>query len=179
MSHAPLILPWRGVSPRIDPSVYLAPTCTILGDVEIGRESSVWFGTVIRGDVHRIRIGQRTNIQDLSMIHVQNGKHDTIIGDEVTAGHRVTLHGCHVGDRCLLGMGCILMDGVRVGNDVIVAAGALLPPGMEVPDGVLVIGAPAKVKRELTEEEKNFLKKSAQNYVEYSREYFAAFPPKP
>lgn len=167
----PLVLPWRGIWPTIHPSAFVAPQTTITGDVVIGEESSIWFGTVIRGDVMPIRIGRRTNIQDLSLIHATYGKFETHIGDEVTAGHRVTLHGCRIGDRCLLGMGCIILDGAKIGDDVMVAAGSLIPPGLEVQSGVLVMGSPAKIKRPLTEEERAFLKQAAQSYVEYSREY--------
>jgi gamma-carbonic anhydrase len=166
-----LILPWRGVWPTIHESAFVAPQTTVTGDVHIGAESSIWFGTVIRGDVMPIRIGKRTNIQDLSLIHATYQKFDTVIGDDVVGGHRVTLHGCSIGDRCLLGMGCIILDGAKIGNDVMVAAGALVPPGMVVPDGVMVMGSPARVKRPLSEQERSFLKQAAQSYVNYSREY--------
>jgi carbonic anhydrase/acetyltransferase-like protein (isoleucine patch superfamily) len=171
MSTKPIILPWKGVLPTIDPTAFVAPQVTITGDVHIGAESSIWFGTVIRGDVMPIRIGKRTNIQDLSLLHATYQKFETHIGDDVVGGHRITIHGCTIGNRCLLGMGSIILDGAVIGDDVMVAAGALVPPGMKVPSGVMVMGSPAKVKRELTEQERSFLKQAAQSYVDYSREY--------
>jgi carbonic anhydrase/acetyltransferase-like protein (isoleucine patch superfamily) len=137
--------------------------------VEIGEGSSVWFNTVIRGDVNPIHIGARTNIQDLSMVHVLKDKYGTVIGDDVTVGHHVVLHGCQVGHRVLIGMGAILMDDVHVGDDCIIAAGALLTPGTRIPSGSLAVGSPAKVKRPITEQERAWLRTSAQNYLEYAK----------
>jgi carbonic anhydrase/acetyltransferase-like protein (isoleucine patch superfamily) len=174
MPQPALILPYRGVTPKLAPSVYLAETAVITGDVEIGEESSVWFGAVIRGDASRIRIGRRTNLQDLSMLHGLTDRFDVVIGDEVTAGHRVTLHGCHIGSRCLIGMGSIVLDGARIGDEVFIAAGSLVPPGMEIPGGVMVMGSPAKVKRALTAEERAQILSAAQSYVDTSREYLSA-----
>ncbi len=137
----------------------------------IGAESSVWFGSVIRGDVHFIRIGSRTNIQDLSMLHVTRKTHPLIIGNEVTVGHHVTLHGCTVKDRVLVGMGAVILDGAIIGENSIVGAGALVTQGMETPPGSLVFGNPAKVRRLLSAEEIAFLPESAQNYIDLSRIY--------
>lgn len=165
------LIPVGGVAPRIDPSAWVAPDATIAGDVEVGPESSIWFGVVARGDVHRIRIGARTNVQDLSCLHVTRRKFGLTIGDEVTVGHMALLHGCEIRDRVLVGMRAVVMDGAVVGPDAIVGAGALVTQGTVVPPGTLAFGSPARVVRELTEEERAFLKKSAANYVEYSAWY--------
>jgi gamma-carbonic anhydrase len=163
--------PFGGTPPRLDPSVVLLDGALVIGDVEIGPDSSVWFGTILRGDVNRITVGARTNLQDLTVVHVNAGTHPTVIGDDVTVGHRATLHGCTVKDRCLVGIGAIVMDGAVVGPDAIVGAGALVPPNMIVPPGTLVVGAPARVKRPLTPEELAHLRESARHYVEYARQY--------
>jgi carbonic anhydrase/acetyltransferase-like protein (isoleucine patch superfamily) len=139
--------------------------------VEIGPGSSVWFGAVVRGDVNHIRIGARTNLQDHTVVHVTGGTHPTIVGDDVTLGHRVTLHGCTVKDRCLVGIGAVVMDGAVVGEDAMVGAGSLVPPGMVVPPGMLALGSPAKVKRELTREEIAYFRTSAAHYAAYAEQY--------
>lgn len=166
-----MIIPYDNKSPSIDKSVLIVPTATIIGDVEIGQESSIWFQVVIRGDVNFIRIGERTNVQDGSVIHVTNKTHPTRIGDDVTIGHNVTLHGCTIGDRCLIGIGSIVLDGAEIGPDCLVAAGSVVSPGTVIPPGSLAIGSPARVKRALTEEEVKKLKKSAGNYLEYKKTY--------
>ncbi|MCA1818408.1 MAG: gamma carbonic anhydrase family protein [Acidobacteria bacterium] len=166
-----MIRPFRGKSPQVHPTAYVAESAEVIGDVEIGEESSVWFKAVVRGDVFHIRIGARTNIQDGTVIHVSNGTHATILEDEVTVGHNVTLHGCHVERGCLVGMGSIVMDGVRIGAHSIVAAGALVSPGTQVPPRSLVIGVPARVKRQLTDEEVAGLAQFWKNYVEYTKQY--------
>src|ERR687885_1701043 len=148
-----MIRPFQGKHPRIHPSAFVEQSAQVIGDVVIGEESSVWFNAVVRGDVFYIRIGRRTNVQDGTVIHVTKGTHATILEDEVTVGHNVTLHGCYVERGCLIGMGSILMDGVRVGAQSIVAVGALVSPGTQVPPRSLVIGVPARVKRQLTDEE--------------------------
>lgn len=158
-----------GVLPRIHPSAFIELSAQIIGDVEVGAQSSIWFNSVVRGDVNPIRIGQRTNVQDLCMVHVTKDRTRTDLGDDVTVGHHVVLHGCRVGNRVLIGMGAILMDGVEVGDDCIVAAGALLTPGTCVPPGSLVVGSPARVKRALTDEERAFLVTSALNYIGYAQ----------
>ncbi|HZH04974.1 MAG TPA: gamma carbonic anhydrase family protein, partial [Myxococcaceae bacterium] len=132
------------------------------------------FNTVIRGDVHAIRIGARTNVQDLAMVHALKGRFGTTLGDDVTVGHHVVLHGCTVGSRVLLGIGCIVMDGAVIEDDCIVGAGALVTPGTRVPSGSLVVGSPARVKRPLTPEERTWVLTSAANYVSYAREYRTA-----
>ena len=166
-----MIRPFNGKHPQIDATAYVAETATVIGDVRIGRESSVWFGAVVRGDVFWIRIGDRTNIQDGTVVHVSNGTHATILEDEVTVGHNVTLHGCYVERGCLVGIGAIVMDACRVGHHSLVAAGALLSPGTIVPPRSLVMGVPARVKRQLTDAEVADLDLFWQNYVEYTRVY--------
>src|SRR5512136_369635 len=143
-----IVRAWNGKAPRLDESVFVADD-----DVKIGAGSSVWFGTLVRGDVNFIRIGRRTNVQDHCVIHVSSGTHPTVVGDDVTLGHRVTLHGCTIRDRCLVGIGAVVMDGAVVEEDAMVGAGALIPPGMVVPSGMLALGAPARVKRQLSPEE--------------------------
>jgi carbonic anhydrase/acetyltransferase-like protein (isoleucine patch superfamily) len=162
-----------GKTPRIDPSVFLASSCVVVGDVEVGPGSSIWFGAVVRGDVNFIRIGARTNIQDQAVVHVTGGTHPTVIGDDVTVGHQAVLHGCTVKDRCLIGIGAIVLDGAVVGEEAIVGAGALVPPGMVIPARSLVMGAPARVKRTLGDADADGLRASAAHYVEYAARYRA------
>lgn len=152
-------------------SVFIAETATVVGDVEIGEDSSVWFGSVVRGDVDRIRIGARTNIQDLTVIHVTTNTHPTILGDEITIGHRAVLHGCHVEAGCLIGIGAVLLDGVRIGQRSLVAANSLVTPGTIIPPASLVMGSPARVKRALTDDELAYLDRSWRNYVELKEIY--------
>lgn len=166
-----MILPWRGIWPTIHETAFVAPSADVIGDVAIGSESSVWFQVVIRGDVNTIRIGDRTNVQDHAMLHVTRKKSPLKIGDDVTIGHRVTLHGCTVGNRILIGMGAIVLDDAVIGDDSIVAAGALVTKGKAFPAGSLIMGSPAKAARNLTDEERAFLKQSARNYVGDSAEY--------
>ena len=161
-----MIKPFKDITPKIDPSVYVADDAIIIGDVEIGEDASIWFGSVIRGDVSYIRIGARTNIQDMTMIHVSSNFGPTIIGEEVTVGHRVTLHGCTVERQCLVGMGAIIMDEARIGQQSMIGAGALVSPGTVIPPRVLAIGSPARVKRDLTPAEIAYLDTSCRNYVE-------------
>ncbi len=162
---------FKGMTPKVPASCFIEESAQLVGDVVLGEDCSVWFNTVIRGDVNPIRIGARTNVQDLTMIHVMSRKFGTTIGDDVTIGHHVVLHGCTVGSRVLIGMGAILMDGVEVGDDCIVAAGALLTQGTKVPPGSLVVGSPGRIRRALTDEERAFLVQSAQNYLGYAAEY--------
>jgi carbonic anhydrase/acetyltransferase-like protein (isoleucine patch superfamily) len=164
----PIIAPYGGQAPRLHPSVLVAEGGVVIGDVEMGEGSSVWYGTIVRGDVNHVRIGARTNLQDGTIVHVTGGTHPTVVGDDVTVGHRVVLHGCTVKDRCLVGIGAVVLDGAVVGPDAMIGAGALVPPGMVVPPGKLVLGSPAKVKRDLTPEEIAFFRHSAARYVEYA-----------
>jgi len=166
-----MIKSFQNFSPKIHESAFVADDAVIIGDVEIGAESSVWFGSILRGDVNHISIGARTNVQDGSIIHVSRKTHPTILEDEVTLGHRVTLHGCHIETGCLIGIGAIVLDGVRVGRNSLVAAGSLVTPNTQIPPRSLVMGSPAKVKRELDDDEVKDLERFWQNYVSLSRIY--------
>ena len=141
-----MIRVFAGKRPALGNGVFLAETCAVIGDVTIGDESSIWYGTVVRGDVMPIRIGARTSVQDNTVIHVTSGFSGTIIGNDCTIGHSAIVHACTIEDFCLIGMGSIILDGARIGRGSLVGAGALVTPGTEIPEGVLVIGAPAKVK---------------------------------
>jgi carbonic anhydrase/acetyltransferase-like protein (isoleucine patch superfamily) len=166
-----MIKAFRGIQPQVHPSAFVEDSAQIIGDVQIGAQSSVWFNAVVRGDVFYIRIGNRTNIQDGAVVHVTNGTHATIIEDEVTVGHNATLHGCYIERGCLIGMGAIVMDDVKVGAQSIIAAGALVAPGTRIPPRSLVIGAPARIKRALTREEVAGLEVYWKNYIEYTKQY--------
>ena len=174
-----MIRPFQGIHPNIDTSAFIAETAVIVGEVEVGPESSIWYNVVARGDVNFIRIGARTNIQDLSMLHVthKKGPDDPgaplIIGDEVTVGHKVTLHGCTLGNRILVGMGSIVMDGVVVEDEVIIGAGSLVPPGKTLESGYLYVGSPVKQARPLTDKERSFFSYTAGNYVKLKDQHLA------
>ena len=162
---------FRDVLPTVDPSAYVDESAQVIGDVHIGPESSVWMNAVIRGDVNAIRIGARTNVQDGTVVHVQSGTHPTTIGDEVTIGHGAIVHGCTIEDRCLVGMGAILLNGVRVGTGSIVAAGPGSPPAAGSPPRSLVMESPARVRRQLTDAEVDVIRGYAANYVRYRLDY--------
>lgn len=166
-----MIFPHHGKWPEIHETAFIAPSSDLIGEVSIGELSSVWFQVVIRGDVNWIKIGARTNIQDHSMLHVTRKKFPLTVGSDVTIGHRVTLHGCTLKDRILVGMGAIIMDNAVIEDDCVIGAGALVTQGMHIPAGSLVIGSPARVKRPLNAEELAFLKQSAANYVGDLSEY--------
>ena len=166
-----VLRPFRGQYPRIHPSCFIDDSAQVIGDVEIGHESSVWMTVVIRGDVHRIRIGRRTNIQDGSIVHVMKDTHPTRIGDNVTVGHAAIVHGCTVEDQCLIGMGAILLNGCRIGTGSIVAAGSLVVEGMDVPPRSLVMGNPARLKRAVGESDVAEIQLYADRYVQYRLEY--------
>jgi carbonic anhydrase/acetyltransferase-like protein (isoleucine patch superfamily) len=163
------LFPYRGMFPVLGENVFLASGVKIIGNVEIGKDSSVWYNSVIRGDVHYIKIGERTNIQDCSMLHVTNGKFPLNIGNKVTIGHSVSLHGCTLKDLCLIGIGAIILDGAIVEPNSMVAAGALVKQNFVVPSGKLVAGVPAKVIRDLTDAEIKDIEAGANRYVEYAR----------
>lgn len=165
------IITYKGIAPKIDPSVFIAEGVHIIGDVEIARDSSVWFNTVIRGDVNYIRIGERTNIQDNTVVHVTNKKYPTNIGSNVTIGHSAVIHACTISDYSLIGMGAVILDDAKIGKYCLIAAGAVVTMGMVIPDGMMAAGVPAKIVRALTEDERNFLKQSAQNYIDYVATY--------
>jgi gamma-carbonic anhydrase len=169
--RTPDIRPYRGKSPQIAASAYIDPAAVIIGDVTIGEDSSVWPMTVIRGDVHHIRIGNRTNIQDGCVLHVMRDEFPLILGDEVTVGHSVTLHGCAIESRVLLGMGCIVLNGAVVGSGSIIAAGTLITERTVIPAGSLVMGSPGKVKRPLTAADQQSIAAYAERYVSYKNTY--------
>jgi gamma-carbonic anhydrase len=166
-----MLRPYRGRLPEIHPTAFVDDSAQVIGDVEIGAESSVWMQAVVRGDVNTIRIGQRTNVQDGTVVHVMHDTHPTKIGDDVTIGHRAIIHGCTLGNRVLIGMGAIVLNGATVGDDAIVAAGSLITEGAIVPPRSLVMGAPGKVRRTLTDDEVRFVLESAANYVRYRLDY--------
>ena len=166
-----MIRTFQGIRPTIPASCFIEETGVVIGDVVMGEQCSVWFHAVIRGDVHYIRLGNRTNVQDLCMLHVTHDTHPLVIGDDVTIGHSVVLHGCTIKDRVLIGMGAIIMDGAVIGEDCVVGAGALVTEGTIVPPKSLILGSPAKVKRPVTEKELLWIKESSQNYVKYAAQY--------
>ena len=166
-----MIRPFKGQMPAINPSAYVDQSAQVIGDVAIGPESSIWMNVVIRGDVHRIRIGRRTNIQDLTMVHVMGETHPTIIGDEVTIGHSAVIHGCTIEDRVLVGMAAILLNGVYVEHDSVIAAGTLLTEGTRIPARSLVMGRPGTVKRKLTDDEVAEIRWYADHYAAYRLDY--------
>jgi carbonic anhydrase/acetyltransferase-like protein (isoleucine patch superfamily) len=168
-----MIRPFRGVYPQIPASAYVDISAQVIGDVRIGEQSSVWCNAVLRGDMYYIRIGDRTNVQDNCVLHTRTGEHPTILEDEVTVGHSVTLHGCYVERGSLIGIGSIVLDDARVGTQSLVAAGSLVTPGTIIPPQSLVMGSPAKVKRGLTQEEVASLSLFWQNYVNFTRMYLA------
>ena len=171
-----ILLPYEGKEPRIGARVFVAENAAIIGDVEIGDDSSIWFGTVLRGDVHRIRIGARTNIQDNCVVHVTAENWPTTLADEVTVGHGAVVHGCTVERGALIGMGSRVLDGAVVGELALVGAGALVTEGMQIPPRTLAVGVPARVKRELTYDEIARLEQSWKNYVEYKKAYLSFSP---
>jgi carbonic anhydrase/acetyltransferase-like protein (isoleucine patch superfamily) len=166
-----MIRTFQGIKPTIPKSCFIEETGAVIGDVVMGEDCSVWFHAVVRGDVHSIRIGNRTNVQDLCMLHVTHDTHPLVIGNEVTIGHNVILHGCTIKDRVLIGMGAIIMDGAVIGENSVVGAGALVTEGTVVPPKSLILGSPAKVKRTVSEGELAWIKESADNYVTYARQY--------
>jgi carbonic anhydrase/acetyltransferase-like protein (isoleucine patch superfamily) len=163
-----LIRTYRGHVPQIAPSAYVDPQAVVIGDVVIGEHTSIWPCTVIRGDVHSIRIGARCSIQDGSVLHVQHDEYPLTLGDSITVGHNVILHGCTIESRCLIGMGSIILNGAKVGAGSIIAAGALVPERMEVPAGSLVMGQPGKIRRSTTPADLDAIERNAARYVEYA-----------
>jgi carbonic anhydrase/acetyltransferase-like protein (isoleucine patch superfamily) len=162
---------FNGIMPVVAGSAFIEVSAMIIGDVAIGPESSIWFYAVVRGDVNSVRLGSRTNIQDLCVLHVTHDTHPLVIGNEVTVGHHVVLHGCTVQDRVLVGMGAIIMDGAVIGADSIIGAGTLVTEGMEIPPRSVVMGSPARIKRSVTAEESAWIKQSAANYVRYATQH--------
>lgn len=170
---------YKGITPTYDNSVYIDESSVLVGDITLGKDSSVWPLVAARGDVNYIRIGERTNIQDGSVLHLTRASksnpdgYPLIIGDDVTVGHKVMLHGCQLGNRILVGMGAIVMDNAIVEDDVIIGGGSLVPPNKRLESGYLYVGSPVKQARPLTEQERAFLKISADNYVQLKDEYLA------
>ncbi len=171
MTRQPDIRPYRGKHPQIAASAYIDPASVVIGDVVIGEDASLWPLCVVRGDVNYIRIGARTNIQDGSILHVMKDEYPLILGDDITVGHSVTLHGCTIESRCLIGMRATILNGVVVGEGSIIAAGTLLTERTVIPPHSLVVGAPGKVKRQLTAIDKATIDRYAQRYVEYKNIY--------
>lgn len=166
-----MLLPYKKIMPTLGKDVWIADNAAVIGDTVIGEQSNIWFGCTVRGDVHEIRIGKRTNIQDNSVIHTTRGVSGTYIGDEVTVGHGAILHACTIHDRVLVGMGAVVLDQAVMEENSMLAAGAVLTPKKIVPSGQLWAGSPAKYMRDLTQEELDFLKISADNYVKLAQEY--------
>ena len=162
------------LSPRIDPSAWIAPGATVVGDVEIGADSSVFYGSVLRGDVHHIRIGARTNIQDQATLHVTEGRFPTLLGDDITVGHGAVVHGCCVKSGALIGIGSVILDGAQIGENALVAAGAVVRPGQVVESGMLVAGIPAKPIRRLSDDEVELQRARTLRYVETARGHAAS-----
>lgn len=161
---------YQGISPKISEGAYIAPSAEVIGKVELGLHASIWHGTIVRGDVNWIKIGDETNIQDLSMLHVTKDTPLTI-GKCVTVAHSVNLHGCTIEDHCLIGIGAIILDGAVIGEGSVVAAGALVPPNKKIPPKSLVIGSPCEIKKELSEKELEFFSINYKNYKKYKEEY--------
>jgi carbonic anhydrase/acetyltransferase-like protein (isoleucine patch superfamily) len=168
-----MIRSYKGISPKIPDTCYVDQSAQVIGDVELGENASIWMNAVVRGDVHYIRIGANSNIQDCSVMHGMLNQWPVVVGDWVTVGHSVTLHGCVVEDRCLIGMGSIILNGAKVGAGSIVAAGTLIPEGVVIEPGSLVMGSPGKVRRKLTEEDQESILKYARNYLGYKEQYLA------
>jgi len=165
-----MIIKYNGHMPDIHESSFIADNATVIGKVTLKKNASIWYGTVVRGDGNYISIGENTNIQDNCTIHI-NSDNPTLIGDFVTAGHGAILHACTVGNNVLIGMGAIVLDGAEIGDNVIIGAGSLVPPGKKIPSNTLVIGSPAKIVRELTPEDIDKIKDTAQHYVKFAKEY--------
>jgi gamma-carbonic anhydrase len=170
-----MIRTYNGITPHIAQTAFIEASAQIIGDVHVGEQSSVWFNCVLRGDVYHIRVGSHSNIQDGTIIHVTSGRFATIIGDGVTVGHAAVLHGCTIKDRVLVGIGAIVLDNVTVGEESFIAAGSLVTPGTVIPPRSMVMGSPAKVRREVTDEEVALINRHWQSYVEYKATYQAEF----
>ncbi len=168
-----IILPWEGTTPDIHPSVFIAPTATVIGDTVIGEESSIWYGCTVRGDVNHIRIGKRSNLQDNSVIHVDAAAWPTIIGDDVLIGHMCLIHGCTIGEGAFIGMRACIMDGAVIEPGAMVAAGALVTPGRVVPTGQIWAGNPAKYMRDLDDKQLEWMKNATPRYAGYAARHKA------
>jgi carbonic anhydrase/acetyltransferase-like protein (isoleucine patch superfamily) len=172
-----MIHAYQGVVPKIHPTAFVAASAQVIGDVELGEESSVWFNAVIRGDVHHIRIGRGTNVQDGSVLHVNSRGSPVILEEFVTVGHGARLHGCHIESHCLIGIGAIVLDGAVLEEECLVAAGSLVAPGTKVPRGSVLMGTPARVRRQVTADDLELIRRSARNYIELKETYLARRSP--
>lgn len=170
MPHS-IVIPWQGHQPVLGKGVFIASGAAVIGQVEMGDDVNVWFNTVIRGDVNTIKIGARTNIQDNTTVHVTSKTGPTVIGCDVTIGHNAVIHACTIEDLCLIGMGSTILDGAVIGRGSFVAAGSVVTPGKKMPGGFMIMGSPAKPVRELTAAERDFLQKSALDYVKTAKSY--------
>ncbi|MBE7411532.1 MAG: gamma carbonic anhydrase family protein [Leptospiraceae bacterium] len=166
-----MIYEFQSIKPNIHETAFIAPSADIIGNVTIGKNSSIWFQTLVRGDVNYITIGENVNIQDMSVVHVARDKFPTIIGDNVSIGHRAIVHGCVLQKFSFVGMGAMLMDGVELGEYSFIAAGTLIPPGKKIPPGVLVMGSPGKIIRDITDEDREIITRTASNYSRYKDNY--------
>jgi len=166
------LYPYQGKEPDLDPSVFVAPSADVIGDVRAAAGASIWYGCLLRGDIARIEIGGRTNIQDLTVVHVDHDQ-PTIIGSDVTVGHRAVLHACTIADGCLIGMGAIILNGAEIGEGSLIGAGSLIPPGKKIPPGSVVLGVPGRVVRRLTPDEIFGQKKHAAGYVDLAKTFIA------
>jgi carbonic anhydrase/acetyltransferase-like protein (isoleucine patch superfamily) len=166
-----MIRRFRDKAPRIAGDAFVAHSADVIGDVTIGPRSSIWYGAVVRADVESIRIGSETSIQDNTVIHVDSSGFSTIVGDRVTVGHSVVLHGCRIGDDALIGIGSIVLNGAEIGAGAMIGAGSVVTQGTKIPPGMLALGSPARVKRPLTEEEKRHTREGVAHYVELGREH--------
>lgn len=164
---------FRGAEPVVGPGTFVAETAVLVGDVRVGSRSSLWYGAVLRGDVYHIQIGDETSIQDNTVVHVISGRHATSVGSRVTVGHSAVLHGCTIEDDCIIGMGAVVMDRAHIGRFCVVGAGALVTPDTVIEEGQLVLGSPARAKRALGDEEREWIQASARHYVELARQYLA------
>ena len=166
-----MIRPFREKAPRVAQDAFVAHSADVIGDVAIGPRSSIWYGAVLRGDVESIRIGSETSIQDNTVIHVDSSGFSTIVGDRVTVGHGVVLHGCRIGDDALIGIGSIVLNGAEVGDGAMIGAGSVVTPGTKIPAGMLALGSPARVRRPVTDEERRHVRLGVENYVQLGREH--------
>jgi carbonic anhydrase/acetyltransferase-like protein (isoleucine patch superfamily) len=162
---------YRALTPRVHASAFVAESAQVIGDVELAEDTSVWFCSVVRGDVNIIRVGRGTNIQDGTIMHVNRGGEPTILGDFVTVGHAARLHGCRIADHCLIGIGAIVLDGAEVGEESLVAAGSLVTPGTRIPPRSFVMGTPARVRRAVNDGDLDLIRRSARNYITLKNEY--------
>ncbi len=166
-----MIYSFDDIGPNIHQEVFIAPSADIIGDVTLEKDVNIWYGAVLRADGMPIFVGEGSNIQDNSVVHINHHKCGTRVGKNVTVGHNAILHACNIGDNCLIGMGAIILDGAEIGDNTIIAAGSLIPPNKKIPSGVLCMGSPVKVVRELTEEDRESLINSSRYYVELSKKY--------